>query len=500
MHELSTDKHPYIWHKQPFRLGIATHPLSCLRGKTVFADCIDDEWAVVYLLHNISVRFGDQIVISCIDSDGQFLLIEAAEHLPQWIRPEIMLNRVFLVDGALHILKEGGSGKLTIRDAISQLSKETLASEPIQKAALSRIKGYPEIARAQRQLTKCLVPRKVAHLLHHDPSLVSSATEAYYLRDPLGLKACRTMPHFPPKDLVSVTVQFTRTLYAQLAFQPVLSPLPPPFAALKELNINDPSVDLGIKLACGFELLMSNSKPRDDVSRDAKYCLLKTHMAGEGYFEGEMEGSARYQELENRLQKQYSLSRPQLDDPNSNITRILNEHPTFVTDADLAEHQTACDSLGWLDLTPETLQETLQAQKYTEPSEDLLGEEVGEDLRRLVENVSLFMTQDTGFEGAERLCDEIDLEESDDDIELDADAFMENLEDLLSSKPTPQASLDEYSAMMDAELQNTKVVAGQDDEDSDASLDMDLNLVRNLVASYQAQSQAGPTSSFMGPE
>lgn len=54
--------------------------------------------------------------------------------------------------------------------------------------------------------------------------------------------------------------------------------------------------------------------------------------------------------------------------------------------------------------------------------------------------------------------------------------------------------------MLDAELQNTKVAVSQPDEDSDASLDMDLNLVKNLVASYQAQSQAGPTSSFMGPE
>lgn len=56
------------------------------------------------------------------------------------------------------------------------------------------------------------------------------------------------MPHFPPEDLVSVTVHFTRTLYAQLAFQPMLNPLPPPFAALKDFDPNDPSVDLGLKL------------------------------------------------------------------------------------------------------------------------------------------------------------------------------------------------------------------------------------------------------------
>lgn len=148
--------------------------------------------------------------------------------------------------------------------------------------------------------------------------------------------------------------------------------------------------------------MAANPNCRGDFSRDAKYGLLKSHVTAEGYFEGELEGSARYRELERRLQDQYTLSRPATDDPASKITLLLSKHPTLLSDSALTEHQAAADSLGWLDMTPETFQETLHAQKYADPSEDLLGEE-DEDLSRLVENVSLFMTQDTGFEGAERL-------------------------------------------------------------------------------------------------
>ncbi|KAI0243554.1 hypothetical protein L0F63_005118, partial [Massospora cicadina] len=356
------------------------------------------------------------------------------------------------------------------------------------------------VARAQRQLTQCLIPRKVAHLLYHDASLVAAATEAYYLRDPIGLKACQTMETFPPCDLVLASVQFTRTLYAQLAFQPLVSPLPKPFAALEGINFHDASVDLGFKLTCGFELLMTKGG-RNDFARDAKYALLKAHMTGEGYFEGEAEGSARYQELERRLQEQYIFSKPKIDAPASKISSLLLSYPDYIDDSVLAEHRVASDSLAWLELTPDSLQEALQAKKYTEPEGDLLdGDEVGEEVRRLVENVSLFMTQDTGLEGAERIRDEIRLEDSDDDIELDPAAFMKNLQDLLTSKPSKEPEIDKYSAMMESELQNTKVFRDHHDEDSDSSLDVDLNLAKNLLASYHAQSQDGPASSFMNSE
>ena len=38
------------------------------------------------------------------DNDGEFLLIEAAYHLPRWLKPETAGNRVWLRGGAVHLV------------------------------------------------------------------------------------------------------------------------------------------------------------------------------------------------------------------------------------------------------------------------------------------------------------------------------------------------------------------------------------------------------------
>ena len=38
------------------------------------------------------------------DNDGEFLLIEAALHLPKWLKPEVASNRVWLHQGSVHLL------------------------------------------------------------------------------------------------------------------------------------------------------------------------------------------------------------------------------------------------------------------------------------------------------------------------------------------------------------------------------------------------------------
>lgn len=70
--------------------------LSFLQGRTNFGDSVEDEWLIVYLLRELSRQF-PQIWIRVIDSDGEFLLVEAADVLPKWINPEVMENRVSIL-------------------------------------------------------------------------------------------------------------------------------------------------------------------------------------------------------------------------------------------------------------------------------------------------------------------------------------------------------------------------------------------------------------------
>lgn len=48
---------------------------------------------VVWLLRELSKSFKD-LYIKIGDSDGEFLLIEAAGTLPEWLEPDVAENRV----------------------------------------------------------------------------------------------------------------------------------------------------------------------------------------------------------------------------------------------------------------------------------------------------------------------------------------------------------------------------------------------------------------------
>lgn len=66
-----------------------------LRGRTEFGDSIEDEWVIVYILRELTRNF-DDLWVKVTDSDGEFLLVEAAATLPSWLEPEVANNRVRL--------------------------------------------------------------------------------------------------------------------------------------------------------------------------------------------------------------------------------------------------------------------------------------------------------------------------------------------------------------------------------------------------------------------
>lgn len=63
---------------------------------TCFGDNIEDEWFIVYLVKNITKLYTN-IVVQIKDSDGEFLLIEAANYLPSWANSNTTENRVSAV-------------------------------------------------------------------------------------------------------------------------------------------------------------------------------------------------------------------------------------------------------------------------------------------------------------------------------------------------------------------------------------------------------------------
>ena len=101
------------WHRDSFQLQVVPNPSGkgfVLEGTMRTGDCVDDEWCAVWLLREISQKWDvviryvgrpipvrhaiDLLRCSAFDSDGEFLLIEAADVLPAWVSPSNAENRV----------------------------------------------------------------------------------------------------------------------------------------------------------------------------------------------------------------------------------------------------------------------------------------------------------------------------------------------------------------------------------------------------------------------
>lgn len=65
----------------------------CLHGLTFFGENIQDEWFIVEILFHLT-RIHPGLVARVFDSDGEFLLIEAADYLPEWANPDTCSKRV----------------------------------------------------------------------------------------------------------------------------------------------------------------------------------------------------------------------------------------------------------------------------------------------------------------------------------------------------------------------------------------------------------------------
>lgn len=304
----------FIWQCQQFHLALAELSAESaraagvqrffLRGETRVGDEIQDEWVITALLVALTKQFPD-VVVRVRDSDGEFLLIECADALPEWVHPENSADRVLLCSGALHLVppavvpeatdaataarrrrqRPHKTGSRTSKDALASTtaqlcmravlaqSEATRASDAMQRALERRLEDVPSFMQTNRHRVQCLLPARAAHVLKQHPALVGAAVEAFYYREPSATTAvCARMAVFAPTEaLVTRSIAFSRCMFAQLKQQQFFAPKPfersPQYHRTLAASASDSSrhdasdavahlaADIGMKLACGLELL-----------------------------------------------------------------------------------------------------------------------------------------------------------------------------------------------------------------------------------------------------
>jgi hypothetical protein len=263
----------YIWQRESLKLDLVRQDGRwLLKGQTNYGDSVADEWLIVWLLRELTKEFRDAW-IRIYDTDGEFLLIEAANTLPVWLNPEMAENRVWLHNHRLLIIPprkdEADPAPLNVSDALTVLYDTPARPQhypKVEKEAFHRLNNYPAaIAENQHHATLPL-PRKVAHILHINPSYIAPIVEAFYLRDPISIRLLQPDKSnmslvFDPHDFVAMSVRFTKVLYAQLLGQQ-WDPPPPWDSALEKLvkdGHTTEKAELGVKVAAGLQILLSHS-------------------------------------------------------------------------------------------------------------------------------------------------------------------------------------------------------------------------------------------------
>ncbi|XP_017016188.2 protein ecdysoneless [Drosophila takahashii] len=439
----------YLWHKDEFqlqiRLGTAEERLlneetnpeeqaelgdlpPHFHGVTHYGDNISDEWFIVYLLAEITRARGDCIA-RVSDSDGEFLLIEAADSLPDWASPENCEQRVYLVNGCLQLLQNSSQQEkpLTMAMAVQRIRlNPTLyrCSREIQSCIDSRLKEY-QIAQPHFSIHRQVLelPVSAAQLLKQQPRLLSSAVRAFCERDSLDVKALRTMRYFPPEATrLRTNVRFTRCLYAMLSHQQYLpekrlgwnlaDPLKQPERYKEQL--------LGVKLASGLEILASQAKrvENQQLEEMPQWRAYVRSLQSKGYFKNNLEGSAEYQELLNKAKDYFKGNQARFRTASQAGAEILDIllHPAESASEELRDEENnlqPSDSDEWLNISAEDLDSMLQdrygPKKLYKPNGQMNAEEFTKQLAE-------FLDRQSNYEGIEhRGLEEPELDSDDDE-------------------------------------------------------------------------------------
>lgn len=378
--------------------------MSFLRGRTEYGDSIEDEWVIVWLLRELTKK-SPHLWVKVTDSDGEFLLIEASATLPAWLEPEVAENRVWINDGQLKVIRPAGDSrsskrtdeKITLEEAhriVLSQPKRLMHSNTMQEDAFYRLRNYPGQIKDNMHHAIVQVPRKVAYLLLQKAAYVAPAIEAFYLRDPISLKPLQAKDAvdkltFSPKDLVELSVKFPRVAYAQIKSQDFPIPdawkttMPPPSEPRARAQ-----AETGMKLTCGFEMLLSDSHYQDRPHVREMRLLLEDLESGDANLPG---------------------------------------------DGELSQLERRADDEKWMDIDFEDLQQELNTSKgeaaHGKEKKAEFGDRAAqENLQRIVKQFESFLDSDKAGDDASGLFDagDSDTDELDDidsdDLEEDKDA------------------------------------------------------------------------------
>ncbi|WKT41092.1 hypothetical protein QSH57_005898 [Fusarium oxysporum f. sp. vasinfectum] len=458
----------YIWQKDEFNLTLKNeNGLVYLHGITDYSDAVEDEWLIVYILRELS-KSHPNLWIRVFDTDGEFLLVEAANVLPRW-KPS----------SSIPVKDEEGlrARNLELPDAVQAIKTKRDAlvhSGFVEAEAFYRLEKYPGQISESLHNSLITIPRKLAYILHSLPKSVAPAVEEFYLRDPIALKRVisPTQPFtFPPEDLITISVRFSKVLFAQLRSQRFDAP-PSWSEVLRKAQKEAPSgeadkimarLDIGMKLTCGFEMLaVKAEKSKSRVVRELAI------------------------ELED-LAEDGNEALPSDEDIKS-----WKDH-----DVD--------DSEAWMDINYQDFEKELDGKRENASSNSKPGfgdANTQSDLRKIVSRFEAFLNDDnSSINTAKKAATQSNppvIDEEDEEIQKLTTEFEAELNEHGALKLDPVEKQPRLKDATQKGGESSLADIKEEEQNSEEEVDIDYNLAKNLLESFKSQAgMAGPTGNLL---
>ena len=274
-----------------------------LHGRVAVGDCVGDEWLVARIICSFT-RLCARSAATLRDVDGEFLLIEAALHLPDWVDPSTSHNRVWIVDGALHLIEPSVAPgvALALDTALASIGPRTRsAGVPLDAAVAQRIVAADAWSGSNVHRARCVLPLSVAALLRSaggdgdvgfgegtatsaPPASLAAAIEVFFNRTPRDVRAAARLAYLgvdessPTIGTVVCLVTMSRMMFAKLKQQrfgapraytaacaPPTPPLPPTASDAAQRK-RAAAAELGTKLACAVVMAAARSARAEEAA------------------------------------------------------------------------------------------------------------------------------------------------------------------------------------------------------------------------------------------
>ncbi|XP_031632908.1 protein ecdysoneless [Contarinia nasturtii] len=514
----------YIWHKEPFQLVVRTPETSRLfneskieddlpphlYGLTFYGENIQDEWFIVEIINHLTTIY-PHLIGRVFDADGEFLLIEAAEVLPRWANPDTCAQRVFISSGRILLVQNDISSETDKNDVLPisvgvenvRENRHLYESNEIIKCIEQRFVNAKKSTLLHRACV--YLPISAALLLKQNPQLISYAVRSFCNRDPIEMKICRAMKHFPPETRVYTQITFTKCLYALLTYHNYKPNQRTGWNLPDEKHETYAAHNLGMKIACGLEICASKAQNENeiDVVQSKGWQLFAKQLEQNGYYGDAIEGSQAYTQRFEAAKQYFRIVSENhstfIDavarDIHQHLKHMSTLHEQYKTDI-LSEFDSSLnDNEDWMNISQDDLDNMMNERYGIKKTLRCNTDDSQNDANDLGVNLNTFLQQKSEFDGVDfrpMLKDEAmttttttrtttaatnnTQNTGNNNIDFNADAFQAHLKDMLDFV-IPEDNWDSHSDSM----------SDFDDENIERNIDMVANSNAATFSAYMEQ-------------